>query len=547
MLRRLLPAALLIPYLLGLAAWIAHRHLRWEMGFSLALIVAATMLCLTLIMFLNAKHLAQEDLARRKFFSLADHSPEFIGMCDMNFKPFYVNQAGRKLVGLDSLEQACITPVREFFFPEDQQFIYEEFFPRVLREGRAEVEVRFRHFKTGSALWMIYDVFYITDEAGQFVGLATVSRDITERKQIEEKLRESDATTRALLETAAQAILAVDPDGTIVLANRMAADMFGYAKNELLGKMHDVLLPEPLRDQHAGYLAEFISNPSPRPMGLGRELVGLRKVGTEFPIEVSLSSVQTSRGPLAVSFVSDITARKQAEAALRSSEQQLRVLAGSLLTAQEDERRRLSRELHDDITQHLALFSIELGKLAGVVPDSLAEMQQTIRALQQQTLEASAEVRRISHGLHPSIIEDFGLGIALEEFCAEFEKAHRVQVQFDGLVNDARLDIASATCLYRITQESLRNAVAHGGATEIRVQLSIGTRALELRVKDNGTGFIAEGTRTKIGLGITGMQERIRLVNGNLTLSSHPGQGTEIVATIPLPGASHEENAYSVG
>lgn len=534
MLRQLLPAALLIPYLLGLAAWMAHLHLGWEMGFSLALIVAATMLCLATITLFNANRLAREDTARRRFFSLADHSPEFIGMCDMNFKPFYVNPAGRKLVGLDSLEQTCTTPVHEFFFPEERRFIYEEFFPLVLREGRAEVEIRFRHFKTGSALWMIYNVFQITDDVGQPIGLATVSRDITARKEAEEKLRESDATTRALLETAAQAVLAVDPDGTIVLANRMAGEMFGYDSNELTGQPLELLLPERVRKKHAAHRADFASNPIPRPMGMGWALQGLRKDGSEFPVEVSLSTVQTRRGRLAVSFVSDITARRDAEDRLRNSEQQLRVLTGNLLTAQEDERRRLSRELHDDVTQRLAFLSIELSRLGEQLPDSPAETRATVRTLQEQTLRASAEVRRLARGLHPSVIEDFGLGIALEEFCEEFRQAQEVTVRFEGLVDDSNLDNACATCLYRIAQESLRNAVIHGHATDVCVTLSREPKAMKLRVKDNGAGFHTEGARTKRGLGVVSMQERIRLVNGILTISSQPGQGTEIIASVPL-------------
>jgi len=225
--------------------------------------------------------------------------------------------------------------------------------------------------------------------------------------------------------------------------------------------------------------------------------------------------------------------------ALRDSEQQLRVLAGSLLTAQEDERRRLSRELHDDITQRLAFLSIELGRLAGEIPDSLGEKRGTIRALQEQTLQASAEVRRLSHGLHSSLIEDFGLSTALEEFCGEFEKAQGVDVSFEGLVDDSRLDNASATCLYRIAQESLRNAVTHGRATEVRVTLSVGPGCLQLRVRDNGKGFVTDSARTKTGLGVVSMRERIRLVNGTLTLASEPGRGTEIRASVPLLGVSH--------
>ncbi|MHB8954965.1 MAG: PAS domain S-box protein [Pirellulaceae bacterium] len=128
---------------------------------------------------------------RQKFVMLADNSTEFIGICDMDFMPFYVNEAGRGLVGLRSLEEACRTPVQEFFFPQDQRFIIQEFFPRVLREGRAEVEIRFQHFQTGAAVWMICNVFHIKDATGAPIGLATVSRDITERKQAEERLQAS--------------------------------------------------------------------------------------------------------------------------------------------------------------------------------------------------------------------------------------------------------------------------------------------------------------------------------------------------------------------
>jgi len=133
------------------------------------------------------------EAERQMFVSLAEQSTEFIGICDMNFMPFLVNDAGLHFVGLDSLEQAKRTPVKEFFFPEDQRFIYEEFFPRVLREGRAEVEIRFRHFKTGQPLWVLYNVFHVRDPDGNPIGLATVSRDITERKKIEEMLRDSQA------------------------------------------------------------------------------------------------------------------------------------------------------------------------------------------------------------------------------------------------------------------------------------------------------------------------------------------------------------------
>ena len=242
-----------------------------------------------------------------------------------------------------------------------------------------------------------------------------------------------------------------------------------------------------------------------------------------------------------------ITTQKRIEDALRAGEQQMRALTGSLLTAQEDERRRLARELHDDITQRMAFLSMALGRLLGDIPDSVEKLRDRIRALQTRSLEVSTEVRRISHGLHPSAIEDFGLSIALEEFCQECEKAHGVKVRFEGFIEDAHLDAAGATCLYRIAQESLRNAVIHGGATEIFVALSAGGRAIQLQVRDNGSGLSTDAIPARTGLGVASMQERIRLVNGTINISSQPGQGTEITVSLPLAGGGVETGANSAG
>ncbi len=171
--------------------------------------------------------------------SLADNSMEFIGMCDLNFMPFYVNPAGMRLVGLDNLEQCLQTPVREFFFPEDQHFILKEFFPRVLSEGHSDVEIRFRHFKTGSAIWMLYNVFFIEDSIGKPVGLATVSRDISARKQAKMLLRKSETEFRTMFELASVGMVQVDSaNGTFLRVNEHLCAMIGYAAAELAGKCY---------------------------------------------------------------------------------------------------------------------------------------------------------------------------------------------------------------------------------------------------------------------------------------------------------------------
>ena len=126
---------------------------------------------------------------RQKFVSLAENSTDFIGMCDLDGVPLYINRAGLEMVGLADIGQARRTTVRDFFFPEDQPRIMDEFLPSVLERDHGEVEVRFRHFQTGDALWVTYNVFALTDQQGHRVGLATVSRDITQRRLLEEDLR----------------------------------------------------------------------------------------------------------------------------------------------------------------------------------------------------------------------------------------------------------------------------------------------------------------------------------------------------------------------
>jgi len=452
------------------------------------------------------------------------------------------------IFGIDPSYPHTEEGLKALFHPDDLAEIDRMINEDVFGQGKPfDIEYRIvRH--NDKALRWIHGLGRVEfDAQGRPIKLRGTLQDITERKQIEEMLQESEATTRALLETAAQAIVAVDASGGIVMANRMAGKMFGYTPGKLLGRQLEILIPERLQELHRAHRADFYTNPRSRTVGSDMDLIGLRRDGSEFPIEVSLSSVDTKQGPLAVAFVSDITGRKEAERALLEREEKLRVLAGSLLSAQEEERRKLALELHDDITQQLAFLSIELGRLASEMPSSVEKERKQLQTLQKQTLRASSEVRRISHGLHPSVIHDFGLSVALEEFCEEFERAQGIRVVFEGPVEDSKLHVSGATCLYRIAQESLRNAAIHGHATQINVSLTAGHGIIHLRVADNGIGFSADPTRSKTGLGVISMVERIRLVNGTLNLSSQPGHGTEITASVPLKGVHHETRKDSGG
>jgi PAS domain S-box-containing protein len=181
-----------------------------------------------------ARKKIEQTLTELEFFKfIVDNVSDFVGVCDMNFIPFYVNKEGLRLVGLESLEQLKDTPVKDFFFPEDVEFILNEFFPKVLKEGKGETEIRFKHFKTGEAIWMIYNVLVVKDPNGKPAGLATVSKNITERKKTEENLKLISDRFRLLADSMPQHIWTSDNEGNLNYYNKSVFNYTGLTPEQL--------------------------------------------------------------------------------------------------------------------------------------------------------------------------------------------------------------------------------------------------------------------------------------------------------------------------
>ena len=238
---------------------------------------------------------------------------------------------------------------------------------------------------------------------------------------------------------------------------------------------------------------------------------------------------------------SEIRERQQAEVALRKrelelqqSQEELRALGAQLISAQEDERRRLSRELHDDMNQRLAMVAIHIQSVQGSLPES-DPMQETLQQLHEEVASLSDNVRRLAHQLHPSILDDLGLVVALQSFIKDFSKWEHIPVMFQPKDVPGILPQDIALCVYRVIQECLRNVAKHAQADRVSVEVMGSETGLQLIIKDNGKGFTPEAVRPGThGLGLIGMKERIRVVHGTFDVKASEGKGTIITAWIPL-------------
>ena len=362
--------------------------------------------------------------------------------------------------------------------------------------------------------------------------------DFTERKRVEMEAEKSQSAIRALLEASSQSIVAVDSDGMIMLANGNTERMFGYRREELVGQPLDTLIPELIRTRQANHRRAYFTDLQNRPMSDGLTLEGRRKDGAAFPIEVALSAIETAEGKLGVAFVSDITQRRGLEQAAQAHSREVRALAASLLTVQEEERRKVSRELHDQICQQLASLAIEIGGLAADPPPP-EEAQPRLRALQARVVKASEETRHIAYELHSSVLDDLGLAASLRSLCEEFSRRPgNAKLKFTHGDLPSAMPRAVASCLYRFAQESLNNIEKHAQAQHVVVALSFKETTLVLAIADDGVGFDQEAIKGRGGLGLIGMGERARLVNGELSIETRPGHGTRIAMEVRLLGSN---------
>ena len=391
------------------------------------------------------------------------------------------------------------------------------------------------------------------DAGGQVVAVMAMSQDVTARRRAEQALKASQARFESLYQDAPDMFASVTVDRQeIVQCNETLIRATGFSRDELLHRSIREL-------HHPGcWLDLAVTLDLVRRAGRVRdqELQLLCKNGTTMDVSLSVAAIRDEKDNLYYrSTWRDITERvaaqlviDQKQTQLEHSQLELQALAGRLLTAQEDERRRISRELHDDFNQRLAMLTLEIETLHQELPESRKETIERLGALRDGIVSLSDAVHSLAYQLHASILDDLGLSAALESYLAAYKRRESIDVEFtrSDVIDALPADVAS--CLYRVAQEALRNVARHASATRVTVKVEEHAEGISMAVSDDGAGFdIPSPQDAGSHLGIVGMEERVRLVNGRLRLSSRPGEGTRIVVWVPMPQAVGDTNSDAPG
>lgn len=356
--------------------------------------------------------------------------------------------------------------------------------------------------------------------------IAERERAETEHQQLLREQTALDARLRLteIVESSNDAILSTDSQGLIRTWNAAAQRIFGFSAAEAIGQPCAMLIPPELRDQQKSVLGRLRAGERVEPF----ETIRMTKMGTRVSVAATISPLRDADGGLVgvSAILRDISEQKRAQEALSS-------LSGKLIQAQERERSRIARELHDDIGQRIALLAMNLTGLAEGTTTGARQARRQATELHKQAAEIAADVQALSHELHSSRIELLGITAAMNGFCREFAKQQKVTVEFEAndVPNEIPFDIA--LCLFRVLQEALHNSARHSGARQVKTQLWGAQNQIHLVVRDNGVGFDVERSKRGRGIGLASMEERIKLVNGDLSIESRPGRGATIHASVP--------------
>jgi PAS domain S-box-containing protein len=421
-------------------------------------------------------------------------------------------------------DELCGMNCSQFANPDDSQDDRALF--QQLREGiidKYSLEKRYVR-KHGGQLWGQLNVSLLRNGDQESPLVFAFVEDITERKRSEEALRESEERFRLAAQAAKMYAYEWDVPSDKVVRSEEYVNVLSYQEKELTRQ-------QILATIHPDDRALFIGSVDLLTPQNSTSQISYRVLQPDGPVvwlEKSARGFFDERGTLQrmIGMVTNITERKLAEAALAK-------VSRRLIDAQEQERSRIARELHDDIGQRLVILAIKLAQLQRSPPNS-SELTSRIGELQKQTSEIAADIQSLSHELHSSRLQYLGIAAAMRGFCREFGEQQKVEI--DCKIRDLPVPLSPdiSLCLFRVLQEALHNSTKHSGVRYFEVELW-GTRdEIHLTVSDSGAGFDIDAAKASRGLGLISMAERLKLLTGTLSIESQLQRGTTIHARVPF-------------
>jgi len=459
--------------------------------------------------------------AKQLFYYLFEQASLGIAVEDLEGKVLLANPALCSMLGYRE-DELCGMSCSQFANPdsEDDWALFQQ-----LRAGVIDhysLEKRYVR-RDGVRLWGRLNVSILRTSEGESPLVFALVEDITERKKVEDALKKSEEKfSKAFRESPMALTLTSAIDQRYLDVNETFERMTGWLRNEVIGRtpFDTGIWVDPT--QRLEFVKRVLAEGAIR----GWEVHYRSKDGTQ---RVGLGAgelIEIENEPCILSVIADITERKQAEASLTN-------LSGKLIEAQEQERTRIGRELHDDIGQRLAVVAIELQQLHED-PLVLPEVRSRTGELYKRVSDIAADVQSLSHELHSAKLQYLGIAAAMRGFCQEFGEQQKVEIDFQTHDLPSPLSPDISLCLFRVLQEALHNSAKHSGVRRFEVRLWGTADEIHLTVRDSGTGFDREAAKESRGLGLISMEERLKLVNGTLSIESKAKRGTTIHARVPV-------------
>jgi PAS domain S-box-containing protein len=351
----------------------------------------------------------------------------------------------------------------------------------------------------------------------------TIDRAIArgQRWLAEDSLRSSTAQAKAVLETTVDGIITIDEKGIIQAVNPAVEKIFGYLTEELIGSAVSILMPEPVRSEHPSYIHNYIETGHRKIIGIGREVVGRRKDGSLFPLDLAVSDVTVGDRMMFTGVLRDISERRELER--------------EILRISDAERQRIGHDLHDGLGQMLTGIGLITQSLAKRIEEKDVELAADIAEVSSLVKDADQQARTIARNLAPVDVEGAGLNSALSRLAFTSGSLFDIACRYESNGAVDLDDNTTATHLYRIAQEAISNAVTHGAADVVLVEFSKGTDMLRLRIKDNGSGFTKSNQSNPTrGMGVHIMNYRAKMIGGTLEIGRLFEGGTVVTCTVRL-------------